>query len=190
MSIRVYSCVLATLAVLAVACSKDAQPLSPSVSDGAFASIAGGLERAVRLFDACDPASFNAALGAGTCTRNGGGVTFQAFIDELTAHQSVGAWHFAPTVLTMKAGQNLVAINQGGETHTFTEVEEFGGGIVPNLNQLAGVPNVAPECTQLQPGDFLRPGARSSETEDESGVEKYQCCIHPWMRAEVKISEK
>ena len=90
----------------------------------------------------------------------------------------------------MKAGQNLVAINQGGETHTFTEVEEFGGGIVPNLNQLAGVPNVAPECTQLQPGDFLRPGARSSETEDESGVEKYQCCIHPWMRAEVKISEK
>jgi len=189
MSIRLCSCVLATLAVLAMACSRDAQPLSPSAGLDTFASIAGGVERAVKLFDACDPASFNAVLGAGACTRNGG-VTFQNFIDQLTAHQSVGAWHFAPTMLTMKAGQNLVAINAGGETHTFTEVEEFGGGIVANLNQLAGLPNVAPECTQLQPGDFLRPGARSSETEDESGVEKYQCCIHPWMKAEVRISEK
>ena len=188
MSIRAYSCAIAIAAVLAVACSQDAQPLSPSAGGSVF-SIAGGLERAVKLFDACDPDTFNAVIGPGACIRKGG-VTFQNFIAELTQTQKVGAWHFAPTVLTMKEGQSLVAINTGGETHTFTEVEEFGGGIVANLNQLAGVPNVAPECTQLKPGDFLAPGARSSETEDESGVEKYQCCIHPWMRAEVRVSEK
>lgn len=188
MSIRLYSCALAIVAVLAVACSHDAQPLSPSVGGSVFA-VAGGLERIVKLFDACDPATFNAILGPGACTRNGG-VTFQNFIDELTRTRSVGAWHFAPTVLTMKEGQALVALNTGGETHTFTEVDEFGGGIVDNLNQLAGLTTVAHECTELKPGDFLPPGGRSSEVEDEHGVEKYQCCIHPWMRAEIRISDK
>jgi hypothetical protein len=37
---------------------------------------------------------------------------------------------------------------------------------------------------------MLRPGATSSEPEDEAGVEKYQCCIHPWMRAEVRVKQK
>ena len=97
----------------------------------------------------------------------------------------------APGVVQMQAGQKLVAINNGGETHTFTEVDEFGGGIVPVLNNLGGFGAPAPECGQLKPSDFLAPGARSVETEDEGGeVEKYQCCIHPWMRAEVRIAEK
>jgi hypothetical protein len=90
----------------------------------------------------------------------------------------------------MRVGQLLVATNRGGETHTFTEVEEFGGGIVPQLNQLTGLTDVAPECTQLAGKDFLAPGASSSEKEEEAGVEKYQCCIHPWMRAQVRIAEK
>ena len=87
-------------------------------------------------------------------------------------------------------GQLLVATNRGGETHTFTEVEEFGGGIAQQLNDLMGLTTVAPECNQLSGTDFIRPGASSSEKEDEAGVEKYQCCIHPWMRAQVRISEK
>src|SRR5262245_6739337 len=122
MSIRTYSCALAIVAVLVVACSHEAQPLSPSLGGSAFA-VAGGLERIVKLFDACDPATFNVVLGPNGCTTRNGGVTFQNFIAELTATQKVGAWHFAPTVLTMKEGQALVALNQGGETHTFTEVD-------------------------------------------------------------------
>ena len=74
--------------------------------------------------------------------------------------------------------------------HTFTEVEDFGGGIVPLLNELEGLATVAPECNQLQPEDFLAPGAVSRDTEDEGGIEKYQCCIHPWMRAEIRIADK
>jgi plastocyanin len=141
------------------------------------------------MFDACDPETFNAALGAGTCTRSGG-VRFASFIEQLEKHHSIGAWHFAPPEVTMRVGQTLVATNHGGETHTFTEVEEFGGGIVPLLNQLTGVTNVAPECSQLSGPDFLAPGASFSEKEEDAGVEKYQCCIHPWMRAEVRISQK
>jgi hypothetical protein len=90
----------------------------------------------------------------------------------------------------MQVGQMLVATNRGGETHTFTEVEEFGGGIVSQLNDLTGLTNVAPECNQLMGSDFLAPGASSSEEEEEAGVENYQCCIHPWMRAQVRVTEK
>ena len=84
----------------------------------------------------------------------------------------------------MRVGQRLVASNRGGEVHTFTEVEEFGGGNVPFLNNLAGLTTVAPECGQAV---LIASGGSSSETEDEAGVEKYQCCIHPWMRTEVRI---
>ena len=202
MSIRLCSCVLVVLVALAASCSREAQPVSPSLGSSAqttdasasggsaaVAAIVGGVERAVMLFDACDPETFNAALGPGTCTRSGG-VTFDNFIDQLTKHHSIGPWHFAPAVLTMKEGQTLLAVNTGGEVHTFTEVDEFGGGIVPILNQVTGNTNVAPECNQLQPADFLAPGARSSEVEDDAGVEKYQCCIHPWMRTEVRIAAR
>ena len=82
-----------------------------------------------------------------------------------------------------------MAVNRGGETHTFTEVDEFGGGIVPDLNERMGLTEVAPECNMLAPADFIPAGGSSSETEDEEGVEKYQCCIHPWMRAEVHIGK-
>jgi plastocyanin len=200
MSIRLYSLLVAsTAAALFVACEHGpAQPVSPSTVENAqSAPIAGpsqfaaapGAQHLVTLSDACDPETFNAALGAGTCTRSGG-VRFATFIDQLSQRGSIGAWRFAPSEVTMRVGQMLVATNRGGETHTFTEVEEFGGGIVPQLNELTGLTTIAPECAQLKPGDFLAPDATSSEEEEDAGVEKYQCCIHPWMRAQVRVAEK
>jgi hypothetical protein len=79
----------------------------------------------------------------------------------------------------MRVGQLLVATNRGGELHTFTEVDEFGGGIVADLNELTGrTDHVAPECTTLTGSDFVPPGGSTSEEEEEAGVEKYQC-LHP-----------
>jgi hypothetical protein len=121
--------------------------------------------------DACDPDSFNAVIGAGACVRNGG-MKFDAFIEQLTKLGFVGPWHFAPKSVTARTGQEFLVMNQGGETHTFTEVEEFGGGIVADLNERMHLSTVAPECKAL-----------------ESGHEKYQCCIHPWMRLEANITE-
>jgi hypothetical protein len=144
----------------------------------------------VNMQDACDPDTFNAAIAPGTCVRNGG-ITFANFIEQLTHFGSIGAWHFAPPNSNLLVGQSFLAVNHGGEVHTFTEVEEFGGGIVPTLNNLAHTPNVAPECLALDPDDFVAPGASyHSDVEEEGGDEKYQCCIHPWMRLEAHVREK
>ena len=187
------SVLAAFTATVFLACnSSGPRALSPTPTTGISGSFAAqpvsaeSKQLAVSMMDACDPETFNAAIGPGTCTRSGG-ITFANFLDLLGKHHSVGPWHFAPTNVTMRVGQTLVAINQGGEEHTFTEVDEFGGGVVPVLNQLAGLTSVAPECGA---STRIAPGASSSEEEDEEGVEKYQCCIHPWMRAEVRITEK
>jgi len=191
--------VLAAFAATVFLACDSSGPRALSPSPMTTANISGGFaaqpaaaeaqQHAVSMMDACDPETFDAAIEPGTCIR-AGGVRFEDFINQLSQHGSIGGWHFAPSNVMMKVGQLLVANNRGGEVHTFTEVEEFGGGIVPELNQVLGLSTVAPECNQLAPGDFIAPGASSSEEEDEAGVEKYQCCIHPWMRAEVRISEK
>jgi hypothetical protein len=65
--------------------------------------------------------------------------------------------------------------------------QQFGGGIIQQLNELTELTEVAPECNALAGSDFIAPSASSSEEEEEAGVEKYQCYIHPWMRAQVRI---
>ena len=169
--------------------SNASPPSVSSASPMTAGAKNAGVGQVIKLFDACDPQTFNAALGPDTCSRSGG-VRFDMFLELLGRHHSIGAWHFTPPQGTLSVGQALVAKNQGGETHTFTEVDEFGGGIVPLLNSLTGLNAVAPECNQLAPKDFIPPGGSSSEIEDESGVEKYQCCIHPWMRAEIRVVER
>jgi plastocyanin len=189
---------------LLVACNNSAGPVSgsrnfvgpssvPRTSTDASptAAVAQTVPREdviVNAIDACDPASFNAAIGAGTCVR-AGGLKFDDFIAQLTKLGFVGPWHFAPNTVNARTGQEFLVINHGGEVHTFTEVEAFGGGIVASLNELAHVPNVAPECLALEADDFVAPGQTYREDIEEEGVEKYQCCIHPWMRLEARISE-
>lgn len=169
---------------------------NPALADGTAVNrlMKASGDVIVNLMDACDPETFNApppaGAGPGTCVRNGG-VTFQNFIEQLMRFGSVGAWHMAPPNSNLLVGQHFLAVNHGGEVHTFTEVEEFGGGIVPALNTLANTPVEAPECKALESDDFIAPGATyQSDTEEEQGEEKYQCCIHPWMRLTAHIREK
>jgi len=125
---------IATGASLLNACDDAATPTAPeSVSQ----AVAGGEERLVTMMDGCDPESFDAADV--TCVRPGG-VTFERFLGLLGKNQTVGAWHFSPGTLNARVGQTLLAVNQGGEVHTFTEVEDFGGGRVLVLNALSGNP--------------------------------------------------
>jgi hypothetical protein len=70
-------------------------------------------------------------------------------------------------------------------------VEEFGGGFVGDLN---GDLETAPECGAVDaPADdlvFIEPRRTVRlEGEEEAGVEKYQCCIHPWMRMVIRVEE-
>jgi plastocyanin len=176
-------------AVLLVACGDSTHPTAPATPNRVPSARidAGATNHLVSMMDACDPTTFDAALqDPNACLRNGG-MSFQEFVAQLQKHQRVGAWHFAPPSLNVSEGSTLTAINRGGEVHTFTEVEHFGGGIVPLLNQLSGNPTPAPECQALGPGDLVAPGGRFTVTESEAGVENYQCCIHPWMRATVRV---
>jgi plastocyanin len=189
---------------LAAACDRSpsapsqsgAASIQPAVSTGAgataptlMAASEGRNNVMVNMHDACDPDTFDAAIGPGTCVRDGG-VSFDEFVAQLTAHQSVGAWHFAPGVANATVGETFLASNTGGEVHTFTKVAAFGGGVVPFLNQLAGTPNVAPECNALEPDDFVAPGGTYRDSVDHAGTVKFQCCIHPWMRLEATVTSK
>ena len=165
----------------------DSQPTART--NGTVSRAADASNVIINMLDNCDPETFDAAIRPGTCVRNGG-MKFDDFIAQLTRLGFVGSWHFSRPVANARVGQSLLVTNRGGEVHTFTEVDEFGGGIIANLNDLAGVPDVAPECLNLAAGDFVAPGGTFTETEDEEGDEKYQCCIHPWMRLNLHVTEK
>jgi hypothetical protein len=172
--------------------SSSAAP--PVIGASTGAAIQGIPDRLVTMMDACDPDTFNApppaGVGPGTCVRSGG-VRFATFLEQLGKHGVIGAWHFAPPDTSARVGQVFLAVNRGGEVHTFTEVKTFGGGIVPPLNDLSHNPVVAPECASLEPDDFVPPGETYREEPLEgTGTARFQCCIHPWMRLEVKVSEK
>ncbi len=176
----------AALALLTVACDAPSAPadrMTPShLPPPPIAAVRGGSNfRLISMMDACDPVTF-ATIG---CLRTGGGVSLDHFLAKLGKKGVVGAWHFAPPNVNARVGQTLLAANRGGEVHTFTEVEEFGGGIVQLLNDLSGNPVAAPECLALVGGDFVPPGGTFTDEVEEAGVEHYQCCIHPWMRTDV-----
>ena len=177
---------LALLLALA-ACKDAAAPVSPDLTVSAVKDETGRLAT-VRLMDACDPTTF--AVVPGGCQRDGG-ITLDQFTAQLTALQTVPAWHMSPLDLYIKEGDSFQAYNAGGENHTFTEVEEFGGGVVPSLNLLAGLTTVAPECVGAVPSGIIAPGETSDvDTPDEAEDEHYQCCIHPWMRTTVHVRER
>jgi len=189
---------LSTLAMLIAACS-DASSRSPAAytgplddrsqaGDAAQASDRGdGDARVVRMRDACDPATFDAALhDPNACTGNGH-VTFDRFIAELTKTQQAPQWRFDPAVVELDPHRALFAVNRGGEVHTFTRVAKFGGGIVPLLNNLSGNATPAPECLALESDDFVAPGGTYTAELSTDRLQHFQCCIHPWMRADVRM---
>jgi hypothetical protein len=151
----------------------------------------------VHLWDYCDPTTFNAALGSGTCNRDTttGAITVTGFLGEVTSDKSAGAWRFSPAEINSKHGKVALTLqNVGGETHTFTRVKKFGGGFVDALNHASGNLVPAPECAQMvngvltpqAPGPdnlFVLPGGTAvvSTPRREDAI-RYQCCIHPWMR--------
>jgi plastocyanin len=181
--------------VVAVAACSDV-PSTPVLAPTSVASLsrdggsgeAGRVEK-LELRDQCDQASFDAALGAGTCVRKNG-VPFDDFIAQITKDGFAGGWKINPDHLNDKPGTSLSVTNIGGETHTFTQVTNFGGGIVDLLNQLSGNTVVADGCANLDPLDpasFVPPGHEHDVSSLAAGTYNFQCCIHPWMRTVVTI---
>jgi hypothetical protein len=143
--------------------------------------------RRVDIRDECDPATFNAAIGPGTCVGDGD-VTFNEFLSQLNpvdfGHED---WRFNFGRGKINLGETLQAVNRGGEFHTFTEVKEFGGGCVPFINNALGLPS-APDCSpQIFADTGVAPGNTHSVAGLENGPHKFQCLIHPWMRTVIDV---
>jgi plastocyanin len=146
------------------------------------------------MLDNCDGPSFNAVLGEGACRRNGG-LAFDTFINRLIEKGSVESWRFSPEHLSIAAGGTITAVNRGGEDHTFSEVAEFGGGCIEEVNDLVGLTPVD-ECDGF-PGPpginfFVATLAGPGESVDTAplaaGTHRFLCLIHPWMRTTVTSS--
>ena len=183
------------------ACSDD--PVSqnnPAVTtagaSGASLSSSGGLggpndrgpKRYIAILDDCDPNDPTWAPTGG-CSRKDGAVTnaeFTAFLASSLSLSVVGhpSWRNEPSYIKVAGGESVRVTNEGGRTHTFTEVAEFGGGRVPPL-RMGLTP--APECLAAPTSADLLPGATIEIDELSVGTHRYQCCIHSWMRAAVKV---
>jgi len=128
---------------------------------------------------------------------NSRNITIGAFttLPELFAKAKAGTpdpgWDFEPDTLRIKKGTPIVVVDQGGEPHTFTEVKNFGGGFIPDLNAgeetvsecSGGFKNVAVARTRILQGSQLLVGDLSK------GEHYFQCCIHPWMRVKVEVHD-
>lgn len=145
----------------------------------------------VVALDECDPTTFNAALGPDFCKNIalGYSTTFSNLFAEAAAGTPDPNWDFEPDTLKINQGTVVSVVDQGGEPHTFTEVANFGGGFIPQLN--AGQETV-PECA----GGFSRvavartrllQGSQIQITGLSKGTHHFECCIHPWMRMNVEV---
>ncbi|MEO8267950.1 MAG: hypothetical protein ABI706_20790 [Ilumatobacteraceae bacterium] len=159
----------------------------------------GGHVRRVRMLDRCDPASFDAAIGPGTCVPHSGElVTFGEFLAQLNpmdfGHEK---WSFKPDEIDLKMGDSISAEVKGGEFHSFTKVDEFGPGCVQFINDALGlVGPPAGDCAkELNPvflgGSGSAPGLPPVVVSGLApGSYKFICLIHPWMRAIVDVRDK
>jgi len=156
-------------------------------------SAFGADQRVVKLQDDCDPASFNAAIGPGTCEGDGR-TTFAELLAAFfppTGDFSVDGWQFSRPEFNIDAGGTITARNDGGEFHTFTHVSHFGNGCSPldNGEPVAGDPNGGDiNCATFNLGSSgLLPGQSLAVTVHGPGPVFFQCLIHPWMRSTVDV---
>ncbi len=143
--------------------------------------------RHIAMRDDCDPRD-PAWAAIGGCTLHQGDVSRAEFAGEndsplalsVVGHQ---AWRHDPSYLKVRAGKSVRVTNEGGRVHTFTRVAAFGGGKAPDPALNEGL-ITAPEC----PGSVnIAPGHRITVSGLAVGNHRFMCCLHPWMRALIKV---
>ena len=145
----------------------------------------------MRLLDACDKASWDVEF-PNLCEVNAGSVSLSRFRADLAKGGS-GAWWINNRNETIDAGDTLHVSNQGGIIHSFTEVQAYGQGLVPEWN--TAIKETSPAVTVnglplfQDPAAFATfvPRGTSADIKPAKGVHKYQCIIHPWMRTVVTV---
>jgi plastocyanin len=162
----------------------------------ALASDNGGQQ--IRLRDNCDPAGFPNNLCA---PNHKGGIGLQQLLDFVHARpqhvleqRNALGWRFSPDRTHVKLGTTLAVNNEGGETHTFTQVAAFHdlGCIPPFSLAMFGTPAVDPICPApfVPPGPAVDPGGTLQVPLTQAGTFNFQCFIHPWMRTTITVEGK
>ena len=187
------------------ACGKDASSREVTAPDDAGVAAraftlssqgdpAGDGDHRIAMIDDCDP-NDAAWAGVGGCLQRRGTVTlaeFNAEASSLLAPTSVighASWRNDPAYDVIKEGQSLIVWNDGGRPHTFTRVAEFGGGRAPNPALSKGLVT-APNCATPATSPNVAPGDRTVITGLAVGSHRFQCCLHPWMRAVIEVKPK
>jgi plastocyanin len=175
-----------------LALSRRTAPLTAALAVIGLLALAGSAfgadQRVVKTQDDCDPATFNAVLGPGACVGSGQ-TTFQDLLDQFAARGSVDKWQFSRPDFNIDAGGTITVVDEGGEPHTFTRVAFFGNGCSPldNGKPVAG----GIDCATFDPfadTSTVFPGGPPLTVGDlEPGTVRFQCMIHPWMRATVDV---
>ncbi|HJR37588.1 MAG TPA: hypothetical protein VJ819_04320 [Nocardioidaceae bacterium] len=141
----------------------------------------------IRIQDDCDPTTFAGVPGG--CVGDGD-TTFDELVEELIEDGEHGKWRFHPDETHIDHDEALHARNQGGEFHTFTMVDEFGPGCVPEINELLGLGDEPVPAICTTPGFFaelIPPGVTVEVGDLAPGVYRFLCLIHPWMTSTVEV---
>jgi plastocyanin len=155
--------------------------------------VAAAKPSKVLASDACSP-SFNVVFMDPSICNRIGGMPAEVFLQQLEQNKFAGAWRFSPSQVRVDAGDSLTVKNRGGETHSLSEVSQFGGGgVVPPLNEiLFGTPNpptfFIPDPPG-EPGNFVPAGGEITigPTTLTPGTHLFICAIHPWMEDTVVV---
>ena len=166
-----------------------------AVGNYAVTAQVNGNDNNISVMDDCLPGDpdWNPTGGC-TLKAHQGDVSFAEFGQLLVSPLTVppnGAlvghpsWRMEPSHVTTTESKTVRVTNRGGRGHTFTEVADFGGGFIGGLN-IGLTP--APECVSTtNPPVGLAPGATIDLTATGPGLHKFECCIHPWMRATIRV---
>ena len=181
---RNFKAALFALAFLAGCGEIVAPPESAPAGEGelSLAVVNGDPGRRIFLRDLCGGESwtpFGGCLIDGPVARP----DWLARVQETGSHP---LWANSPVATAVETGTTLEVVNVGGRPHSFTRVSNFGGGIIPILNTREDTRIPAPECLA---GVVAIPGAGGSVTQtfNDPGEQRYQCCFHPWMRTTVEV---
>jgi hypothetical protein len=162
-------------------------------------ALAHGGTRSVDVRDECDPVSF-AEVPGGCAAELGGDVTLDELFTEIStrtarvlSRRDALGWRFSSDT-TLRHGEALGVTSHGGEVHSFTRVNSFGGGCVPEINHAMGLEE-HPQCTSDTDGvngpdwlDTLVPaGSTALHPRLAKGTHHFECLIHPWMRVTVTV---
>ena len=142
----------------------------------------------IYMSDACSP-SFNDALQDPTICNRQGGTPFDVFIQQLTQNKFAGAWRFSAPQVKLRSGDSLTVENRGGETHTFTQVTQFGGGGIVDPINLVLFGTTTPPTFFFGSFNFVAAGDETTIPASvlTPGTHLFFCAIHPWMEETVIV---